>query len=145
MRLRKVMKPVPEINMIPMIDVIMMLLIFFLVATQMKTQEVRADVQLPDSLQALLNRDIASPLVINILPRDASDKPYSIGPVKLDNRELLDVLRVQASFIVNAGAEMASVRIRADRSADFSQLQSALKACQLSHIKAVYIATEFPR
>ena len=145
MKLKTFMKPVPELNMIPMIDVIMMLLIFFLVATQMKTQENAAGVQLPTSLEALVNPEKPSPLVINILPRNESDKPYAIAGFKLNNEELLRVLRVQSSVAIHEGGEMAYVRIRADRRSDLAQLQDALRACQVSHIKEVFIAAECPK
>jgi biopolymer transport protein ExbD len=145
MRLKTISKPMPEINMIPMIDVIFMLLIFFLVATQMKNEEYRTDVQLPDSVEALINllKDkVPAPLDLTIVPASANGRTYMVNGLEASKEELAEVLRWQGRVQWQRGGERASVRIRCDKRAEFIELQRALKACQEAEVIQVYIAAE---
>jgi biopolymer transport protein ExbD len=146
MRYRTRKKNPPEINMIPMIDVIMMLLIFFLIATQMKKEESSLELVLPDSAQALMNviaENEPQPLIINVLSsKEAPERPYVVQGVPMNQTELAPVLKVQAKKQWEANGEQASVRMRCDRSAEFIELQEALRACQTANIIKVFIAAE---
>lgn len=144
MMLKRAPYTMPEINMTPMIDCVFLLLIFFLVATQIKQSEAAVSVRLPQSTQELLKKieETPAPLNINILPKAAGSKPYVILNRRLSNTELQEVLRMQAKMQHEAGGELATVRIRADREATLEQLQTVLKACQNEKILHVYIAAE---
>jgi len=150
MRIKVAKKLPPEINMIPMIDVIMMLLIFFLVATRMKTEEDKIDLELPTSLEALIDaisKKEAAPIVVNIVPAKVpGSKPFYVGTVGMDRAGLASVLQEQAKKIYEMhGEKAAMVRMRCDKNAEFSQLQEALKACQTAQIATVYVAAEKPQ
>ena len=139
-------KPVPEINMIPMIDVIMMLLIFFLVATQMKKVEDGGEVTLPDSVQAAM--DVLKEtglLTVSILSRSDDGKPYNVEGATMGGEELTRLLQLGARAERDLRGQDAVVRIRADRDAQLSQVQGVLIACQKAKIVKVFIAADAPK
>ena len=148
MKMRLHLKPVPEINMIPMIDVIMMLLIFFLVATQMKKEETSIQLALPESLEALLDmidKNAPAPMMVNILPKSEGGERYMVAGQAMGKDELGRVLLAQAKKQKELGGQEASVRIRADKDAELADVQNALMACQKAMVVKVYIAAERPR
>ena len=148
MRMKVSKKLPPEINMIPMIDVIMMLLIFFLVATKMKTDEERIELQLPESVTAVINlikENEPKPINVNILPSGVGgDKPYVVQNTHLDRKDLEAVLKAEAQKQWETRGEQAYVRMRCAATADFVELQNALKACQSAKIIKVFVAAERP-
>mgnify|MGYP000194439128 CR=1 FL=1 len=140
-----------QFNMTPMIDCVFLLLIFFLVATQIKESETRVRLKLPESTEALehlLDKMKPAPITVNILPKRPGEvgigaHPYWVMGVPLDLVGLKRILRIQAKkqYALEGGAE-ATVRIRADRKSELQQLQWALKACQEERILRVFIAAE---
>jgi biopolymer transport protein ExbD len=152
MRMKHLAKPMPEINMIPMIDVIMMLLIFFLVATQMKKEESAFDLQLPESVKAMINliSQDSSPVTVNIISAKyaAPNKHFVVAGAELSKDELTLALReitLRAKQRGDKGGEDTIVRIRADRDSQLEDLQTVLICCQKAEIYKVYIAAEKPR
>ncbi len=141
MRLAQIVKPLPEINMIPMIDVIMMLLIFFLVATQMKGSEA-GSVQLAESERAAASvAEEKGPMTVNIRPAsDAGDRPYELSPAgPLTRSELTAVMREYV--LTRRDGETPVVRIRADRDSELRHLQGLLICCRDVGVYKVLLAT----
>ncbi len=153
MRMKIARKAAPDINMIPMIDVIMMLLIFFLVATQMKKEESAFDLQLPESVKAmidLLRDNPNSPVTVNIISAKyaAPNKHFVVANDELSKDELTRALQEISLHARERGDKAGTdtiVRIRADRDSLLEDLQSVLLCCQKAQIYKVYIAAEKPR
>ena len=145
-----------EVDMTPMIDCVFLLLIFFLVATDIKKNEDVAAVQLPQSAAALLDilpKTPPGPIVVTIMPKGKDEqgigtRPYWVyevrsggnGAVTLE--ELKKYLNIQAEKQYAVSGKDATVRLRADRRSELQQLQWALKACQEAKILRVFIAAE---
>jgi len=141
MKLKIKLRPMPEINMIPMIDVIFMLLIFFLVATQMK-QEEYAMVRLPDSFKALLDaleQGAPKPVILNVHAAEDA-RPYEVDKVMMSFEDLSTFLKTYARVQWKPRGEEALVRIRCDREAKFVQLQDAVRACRDAGVIKIYVA-----
>jgi len=96
----------PEINLISLIDVLLVLLIFFMVSTTFQ-QEGRVKVQLPQASQIPLPRGTHEPLVVTI----AADGGYRVNERALINANP-ETLR--AALVKEAGAERGPLTIRAD-------------------------------
>jgi biopolymer transport protein ExbD len=96
----------PEINLISLIDVLLVLLIFFMVSTTFQ-QEGRVKVQLPQASQIPLPRGSHEPLVITI----TAEGGYRVNERALINASP-DTLR--AALIKEAGTERGPLTIRAD-------------------------------
>jgi biopolymer transport protein ExbD len=144
MKFRFHVKPVPEINMIPMIDVIMMLLIFFLVATQM-SKNPPSSVVLPESLQAVIkDLEETGMITVSVLSDSKDGKPYQVGTETMGYEELVRLLQLGGRAEHDLRGQDPVVRIRADRDAQLSQVQNLLMACQKAMIAKVFIATQNP-
>ena len=138
-----------SLSLTPLIDVIFLLLIFFLVATQIKENETRVRLRLPESVEALLDqiKGEPRPITINIVAKKPGEtgigvKPYWVRGLALNLEELKRALKWQSEKQYEEYGEQATVRIRADRKSELLQLQTALKACQDYKILRVFIAAE---
>jgi biopolymer transport protein ExbD len=106
MNLRPRHREDPEINLISMIDVMLVLLIFFMVSTTFN-QEGRVKVQLPQASQVPVPRGSHQPLVITV----TADGGYRVNERTLINASP-DTLR--AALVKESGADRGPITIRAD-------------------------------
>ena len=106
MNLRPRHREDPEINLISLIDVLLVLLIFFMVSTTFQ-QEGRVKVQLPQASQIPQARGSREPLVITI----TADGTYRVNDHVLVNSSA-DTLR--AALLKEAGTERGPLTIKAD-------------------------------
>ena len=106
MNLRPRHREDPEINLISLIDVLLVLLIFFMVSTTFQ-QEGRVKVQLPQASQIPLPRGAKDPLVITV----TAEGSYRVNERALINTSP-DTLR--AALIKEAGTDRGPITIKAD-------------------------------
>ena len=109
-------------NMTPMIDVVFLLIIFFLVASTMARQEEREDQLLPEAASGQERGDEQRPSVIVNVRRDG--QIVAAGDV-LQPRELAERLRYANQ---RAGGDL-QVRINADRRVSYDAVKPILLAC----------------
>jgi len=110
-----------NLSITPLIDVVFLLLIFFLVATKFAEIERQQEVLLPDASEAKPMTDEPNELFINI---DEKGR-YFVSGEMVDLAELDDILK--QAYIDNPGN--ASVIIRADERAMFKFIFAARNAC----------------
>jgi biopolymer transport protein ExbD len=106
MNLRPRQREDPEINLINMIDVLLVLLIFFMVSTTFNP-EGRVRVQLPQSSDAPVPRGQHEPLVITITAE---------GAYRVNERTLINSSpeTLRAALMKEAGDDRGPITIRAD-------------------------------
>ena len=106
MNLRPRQSEDPEINLINMIDVLLVLLIFFMVSTTFNP-EGRVRVQLPQSSDTPLTRGQHEPLVITITAE---------GAYRVNERTLINSSpeTLRAALMKEAGDDRGPITIRAD-------------------------------
>jgi biopolymer transport protein ExbD len=133
MQLRVRHREDPEINLISLIDVLLVLLIFFMVSTTFQ-QEGRIKVQLPQSSEAPLPKSLQEPLVITITAQ---------GTYRVNERTLInasaDTLR--AALLKEAGAERGPITIRADGRATHQSVVTAMDVAGRLGFSQLNIAT----
>ena len=140
-----------RIDMTPMVDIVILLLIFYMTTTQFKPPEAKA-VELPSShsMIELPEKDVINVTVtkddsiyvdfiekrtINIEGQEVSSKvrvvrsvdQYSVAP---------EILRARAKNL------RALIVIKADRRASFGAMQSVMRAMQENHLERFLIITE---
>ncbi|MEM6331440.1 MAG: biopolymer transporter ExbD [Planctomycetota bacterium] len=123
-------------NMTPMIDVVFLLIIFFLVSSHLARQETQAQLDLPQAATGDNDADDLRPRVtINVLP---AGRPLLSGvPTPVD--QLAARLRHEQSQAA-AGLE---VRIRTDRAARYAAVEPILLACAEAGVwKVTFAVTE---
>jgi len=108
----------PEINLISMIDVMLVLLIFFMVSTTFN-QEGRVKVQLPQSSDAPLPEAAHDPLVVTV----TAEGTYRVNEKTLINASP-ETLR--AALVKEAGTERGPLTIRADGRATHQAVVTAM-------------------
>ena len=131
MLLKRAPERKPEINIIPMVDIVFQLIIFFLIATQVKKSETTA-LQLPIAkTPEEIKKDEDPPLIINILkPEVDKVTPYVVMGNQFDLNGLKRFLRARKETLRLKGGKMPILRIRADKDSQFKEVQNALIACR---------------
>lgn len=128
-----------QFNMTPMIDVVFLLIIFFMVSSHLAKQEIQAEVDLPTATTGTEQRDEENRRVtINVMP-EGNGYVLKLGtvPVKPEKlRERIVDLRDRAK---RNGREL-EVRIRSDRSAPYRIVEPILLACAKSGVWNVNFA-----
>jgi biopolymer transport protein ExbD len=107
-----------EIDMAPMIDMVFLLLIFFMVASVVVTEKV--DISLPESKSAKVPEDITGRLVLAV---DANDQIY-IGMVPVSIEEL----KQRVSDELDADPDLR-IMIRADQRVPYETCKGIMVAC----------------
>ena len=114
-----------EMNMTPMIDVVFLLIIFFLVSSHLAQQEVQAKLNLPAAATGSEQQETQTPRVtINIVPQ-GDRYTIKLGAMAVPMAELrrrIEHERMQAG-------EDLEVRIRADRTIPYEVIEPILVSC----------------
>lgn len=118
---------ISTLSLTPLIDVVFLLLIFFLVATRFAQEDREIDVPLPDASEAMPLTVAPKELFINI----DQEGRYFVNGESLAVDELEDVLtRAATNNPVNQ-----SVVIRADKRVPFDYVVQAINLCKRAGIQ----------
>ncbi len=131
-----------EINVVPYIDVMLVLLVIFMVTAPLVTQGVVVD--LPKKASDAIPDVNEDPLVISMRADGALF--MNIGIAKGDHkgtRVTIFSLQEQAGKILRARPEV-SVYLRADHSLDYGQVVGVMTVLQQAGAKSVGLITEPP-
>ncbi len=130
---RRNYRPMSEINVTPMVDVMLVLLIIFMVAAPLLTVGVPVD--LPKTAAATIN-DQDEPLVISI------DKD---GKLYLQDTEIaLESLVLRLNAITNNKPD-TRVYVRGDRAIDYGRVMEVMGTVSAAGFSKVALIAEFPR
>ncbi len=119
-------------NMTPMIDVTFLLLIFFLVSSQMARNESKVNLNLPRAATSVLDEPNDATLTVNVL----ADGSWLIGGQPVKQVELAAALQ---GHLARHGAT-APVRIRGDQSVVYEKLEPILREAAGAGLMNVSIA-----
>ena len=129
---------IPIVEMTPMIDIVFLLIIFFMVAAQF-AQQARVELQLPKEVGEQIEDQVSPKLIINI---------QADGRILIDNTQgVLSMDELDAiilSTTVGAHKSWETVTIRADKDTSASGLNDVLVLLNKHGLSATRIATETP-
>ena len=108
-------RPIAEINVTPMVDVMLVLLIIFMVAAPMLTAGV--DVNLPDSKAKALQTEDQKPIEITV---DKNGKIY-LADTEIKKAALASILKPMME-----GDEERKIYIRGDRDIEYGKVMEVL-------------------
>ena len=135
-RVRK--KPMADINVVPYIDVMLVMLVIFMVTAPLLTQGVKVD--LPQADAKPVDDTDQEPLVVTV---DAAGKLYlNIGDDP--QQPVDDASLVQRIEAVQRRQPGKPVLVRGDHSVDYGAVISALVLLQQANIPKVGLVTEPP-
>ncbi len=148
-RIRNRRKPVAEMNVVPYIDVMLVLLVIFMVTAPMLNQGVKVD--LPQVSSEVLPQDNNSiVLTISIQP----DKSYywntstevdvdTVQDKAVDLAQMVNAAR--AILAANAAqGKKVQVYVRADKTVDYGSVMAAMGGLQQAGVTDVGLITEAP-
>jgi biopolymer transport protein ExbD len=114
-------------NMTPMIDVVFLLIIFFLVSSHLARQETQLDLELPEARSGQrAQEDEVRRVVVNVLPEPRPEGRIQVGGELMDADRLAELVRLESQ----KAAGRLEVRIRTDRRVPYGAIEPILLACQ---------------
>jgi len=119
-------------NMTPMIDVVFLLIIFFLVSSHLAQQESRWPLDLPAAGPQPPALDSAARLTINV----GADGAISVAGATVDRANLSQ--RMQQH--VDQHGDSAAVRIRTDRNVPYARIELLLQAAAEAGVAQITFA-----
>jgi biopolymer transport protein ExbD len=122
----------PALNLTSMIDVLFLLIIFFMVATKFDELERNIDVAVPEVSQAGEDNAPPEPIIVTV----QADGSIAIGSEVVTIEQL--VARLAAARTVAAATDPAVV-IRGDAECPFQHIAAALAACRQAGISELGI------
>lgn len=125
-----------EFNMTPMIDVTFLLIIFFLVSSNMAQQETAVELNLPS---AESGRDVQDDSLRRITVNLTADGSLLLGGEAMDAAELGRRLTVE-----RAQPDPIEVRIRCDRAVEYGHVKPIMRECLKNDVGKVTFAVVKP-
>ncbi|TWT73581.1 biopolymer transport protein ExbD [Posidoniimonas polymericola] len=126
-----------SMNMTPLIDVVFLLIIFFLVSSHLARQETQLDLDLPDAASGeLAQASTARVVTVNLLPTGelmvaGESTPAAELTAKLEREVQRDQTPVE-------------VRLRSDRSVPYGDVEPILAACAKANVWNLRFAVREP-
>jgi biopolymer transport protein TolR len=136
-RIRK--KPMAEINVVPYIDVMLVMLVIFMITAPLLTQGVKVD--LPEADSAPLQSDQQEPLIVTV---DARGNLYlNIGDTPETSIDE-DALMQKVSAVLRRRQDK-TVLVRGDHAVDYGAVVAAMVLLQQVGVPHVGLVTEPPQ
>lgn len=140
---RKVRRPMAEINIVPYIDVMLVLLVIFMITTPLLNQGV--DVNLPKATARPLHASEAQPIVVSV---DAKGQ-YFLNIASNPKRPMraVDVLNdvQQALAVAKRRNQKQPVLVKGDETANYGTIVQAMVLLQQAGVENVGLMTKPPR
>ena len=135
-------KPMSDINVVPYIDVMLVLLVIFMVTAPLLTQGVQVD--LPNAPSEAIDDTQSDPLVVSIRDDGAIFVNLGIGNAgEEDTRVTIYSLADQASKILRARPDV-SVYVKADQKLDYGAVIRVMTVLQQAGARSVGLITDPP-
>lgn len=135
-------RPLADINVVPFIDVMLVLLVIFMITTPLLSQGVKVD--LPESQAKPLPATSKEPLIVSVDAKgqyylNVADKPN----LPLTPRALQTLISQQLALIAT-GSDPRPVLVRGDQHVDYGKVMAAMVLLQQAGAKSVGLVTEPP-
>lgn len=135
-------KPMSEINVVPYIDVMLVLLVIFMATAPLLTQGVNVD--LPNAPSATIDDPTEDPLVVSVRADSAIFLNLGIDNAEDEGtRVTIYSLEDQAGKILRARPEVA-VYVKADESLDYGEVIRVMSVLQKAGAESVGLITDPP-
>lgn len=133
-------KPMSEINVVPYIDVMLVLLVIFMITAPMLTQGVKVDLPQTTSEPIDMDKD-AEPVIVSI---DAGGA-YFLDAGEASDRPLsLDIVEAQVQKILSQRPQ-ADVLVRGDHNVSYGTVVTLMARLQSVGAQSVGLITEEPQ
>lgn len=132
-------KPMSDINIVPYVDVMLVLLVIFMITTPLLTQGV--DVDLPQATAKSVDAEQRDPIIVSV---------NSEGQYFLNTAEKPEQPIVADDLIMRVAAELQTdpkkqVLVRGDKNVSYGEVVSAMVLLQQAGAATVGLVTESPQ
>lgn len=132
-------RPMSDINVVPFIDVMLVLLVIFMITTPLLTQGVK--VELPKTSASAMNEHQKEPLIVTVDSSgnyylNLADKPSQ----PITARTLTHLVTTQLS--AQKDGEQRPVLVRGDKNANYGKVVEAMVLLQQAGAKSVGLITQ---
>ncbi len=131
-------KPMSEINVVPYIDVMLVLLVIFMVTAPMMSQGIKVD--LPDASSGPIDIDENEPMLIVSVKADGT---YYMNVGEEEQSVALGQIRERAAKIISANPEI-KVLVEGDQELRYGVVIDLMNVLQQSGAASVGLITEPP-
>ena len=132
-------KPMSEINVVPYIDVMLVLLVIFMITAPLLTQGV--SVQLPEAAAKSMSEPKSTPIIVTV---DADGNLYMNIGDKTDKPVKESVLKARVTAVLKLTPK-TDVYVRGDTNTDYGKVINAMVLLQQSGVKDVGLVTKSPK
>lgn len=132
MRLKRKEQPTEDFAMTPMIDMVFLLLVFFMCVSSLAQSDRKLKLDLPDSTESKVPESTADRGTVSV---DAEGRVY-LGAVPVELGRLTEAVRTEL-----ARRPGLRVLVRAERSVAFRDIRKVLRACAEAGAGEVVYAT----
>lgn len=132
MRLRSKPRHAEDFQMAPMIDMVFLLLVFFMCVSSLAQADKSVQVDLPESTESKVPENLASRGIITI----QEDGSLHLGARPVDLEELPGEIRSALREIPDL-----RIQVRADRSTTYGKIQQVLRVCAEAGVLDVIYST----
>ena len=129
-------KQMNEINVVPYIDVMLVLLVIFMVTAPLLTEGVKVD--LPQAKAKPITSDENIPFVVHV----NKDGAYYVNQ-DVDNSVTLQQIQLKATAVKRANPDTTFL-VRGDANVDFNSVIQAMVALQIAGVDDVGLVTKNP-
>lgn len=134
-------KPMSEINVVPFIDVMLVLLVIFMITAPLLTQGVKVD--LPKTQAKAIAEQQKEPLIITVDAKgqfyyNLSDKPNQ----PITSRTLSHLVETTLQAAQTDGAPQRPVLVRGDQGVNYGKVMEAMVLLQQAGAKSVGLITQ---
>ncbi|GAB2799616.1 protein TolR [Halomonas shantousis] len=130
-------KPMGEINVVPFIDVMLVLLVIFMITAPMLTQGVQ--VELPQVTSEPIDTESQEPLIVSVDREGA----YYISLGEEETSVSLETLGDQVMAVLSRRPE-TPVMVRGDRNVSYGQIVTLMSTLQVAGVANVGLISEPP-
>lgn len=139
---RRTKRLVAEINVVPYIDVMLVLLVIFMIATPLLTQGV--DVNMPQAAAKVIEKDDQMPLIVTVDRQGNYFLNISTTPEIPMTPQQLSV-RVAAELqLATQQGKQRQVLVKGDQNADYGKVVGAMVLLQQSGVSNIGLMTQPP-
>lgn len=123
-------------NLVPMIDVLFLLLAFFIISWQFSQSETELNISIPTAEEGADPKQQRGEIIVNIL---------ADGSIRVESKSVtLPELEVTLSSIVKAWKDQP-VRLRGDATVPYQRMVEVIDTCQKAGIWNISFATQRPK
>lgn len=133
-------KPMAEINVVPYIDVMLVLLIIFMITAPMLTQGVKVDLPQASANPVEASDDNSEPLIVSV---DAEGQFYATIGDKQDQAIDADALQVKVAAVLRRSPN-TQVMVKGDQAVNYGQVVRVMTLLQAAGAPSVGLITKQP-